>query len=239
MSIVKLFTLTVLPSAIATALYIGVGIYVQAVPSLLLFFIAAMFTMFPFELWVIASANKREHGKYGLQAAFANHEPMEWWKILLWGLVLFGFAGIVSATIAPLENRLTSGLSQKLYSVLPAYFDWNDFGQMKQYPRGILVFTCVFYILMNALIYPIIEELYFRGYLTNRLERYGILAPVIVAIAFSLYHWWLPFSNIFRICAFAPAAVIGYRKKNIYIPMVFHCLCNLFSSVSFIVSLMG
>ncbi len=102
MSIVKLFALTVLPSAISTALYIGVGMYVRAVPSLVLFLIAVMPTLFPFVLWVMASANKREHGKYGLQVAFSNHEPMEWWKVLLWGLVLFGFAGIMSATVAPL-----------------------------------------------------------------------------------------------------------------------------------------
>ena len=239
MSIVKLLIMTVIPSGIATALYIGAGMHIQNIPSLDLFFIIAILTLFPFEVWVVLSANKKKFGKYGLQIAFWDYEKMEWWKIFFYGFVLFGFAGIMSATVAPLENWLLKDLSDKLYSLLPAYFDWNNFELMKKYPKGILIFTSVFYIVMNVLICPVIEEIYFRGYLTDKLKRYGMLAPIIVAVVFSFYHWWLPFNNIFRICIFGVVAVIAYKKKNIFISIVFHCLCNLFSSISFIIALLN
>lgn len=238
-SILTLIIMTIIPSAISTALYIGAGMRIQNIPVLDLFFIIAMLTLFPFEVWVVLYANKKEFGKYGLHIAFSNYEKMEWWKIFFYGFVLFGFAGIMSATVAPLENWLLKDLSDKLYSLLPAYFDWNNFELMKKFPKGILIFTSIFYIVMNVLVYPVIEEIYFRGYLTNKLKRYGIFAPVIVAVVFSFYHWWLPFNNIFRICIFGVAAVIAYKKKNIFISIVFHCLCNLFSSISFIIALIN
>ena len=239
MSVLKLLALTILPSAVATALYIIAGIFFQGIPALDLFLVIVMFTLFPFEIIIVLSANRKEYGTYALQTAFSNNEQMEWWKIFLYGFVLFGFAGIMTVTVQPLENWFMWGLSDKLYALLPPYFNWNNMELIKLYPKGILIFTGVFYIVLNGLIYPIIEEIYFRGYLTDRLKRYGMLAPIIVTVAFSLYHWWLPFNNIFRICAFGVAAIVTYKKKNIYISMVFHCLCNLFSSVSFVIALMN
>ncbi|NLT40253.1 MAG: CPBP family intramembrane metalloprotease, partial [Clostridiales bacterium] len=61
-------------------------------------------------------------------------------------------------------------------------------------------------------------------------------APLIVTVLFSLYHLWLPLENIFRIFAFFPAAFVAMKKKNIYITIAFHCLCNLFSTAGFIIS---
>lgn len=72
--------------------------------------------------------------------------------------------------------------------------------------------------------------------LSNNLQKQGLFVPVIVSVLFSLYHLWLPFNNVFRITVFTVAYVITYKKKDIGIAIVFHCLCNLFTSVSFIVS---
>lgn len=239
MTIPKLFALTVAPSAVFTALYIAVGYFVQDVPPIALFCILAIATLFPFEIGVILSANKKDYGKRGIKTAFSECENVEWWKILLYAFFLFGVAGLASETIAPLENTMMSGISGSLKSILPAYFDWENFEVMKQYPKGILVFTSIIYLIFNVLVFPAIEEIYFRGYLTNELKRYGIAAPILVTIAFSFYHWWLPFNNIFRICIFTLASIVTYKKKSIYISMIFHSLCNLFSTIGFILTLLS
>lgn len=239
MTILKLFTMTVLPSAILIALYIIIGMLWQGIPSLVLFMILSLMILFVFEIGVLLSANKKEYGNYGVKIAFSNLEHLPWWKIFIYAFVLFGFAGLMSITIGPLEDMIMSGVSDKLYALLPAYFDWTNIELMKQYSKGMLILTSILYITCNVFIFPIIEEIYFRGYLTNALKSHGILAPILVTIAFSLYHWWLPFNNIFRICAFIIVAIIAYKKKNIYISIVFHCLCNLLSSISFVVILLG
>ena len=86
---------------------------------------------------------------------------------------------------------------------------------------------------LYLLIAPITEELFFRGYLTFHYEKQNIGTPILIAVLVSLYHLWLPFNNVFRIVIFVPLAVAVYQKKNIYISILFHCLCNLFAVISF------
>ena len=59
-----------------------------------------------------------------------------------------------------------------------------------------------------------------------------------LAILYSLYHFWLPFNIVFRILVFAPVAYVAYKKKNIYISMLFHCMCNLISVMGFVLEVL-
>ncbi len=192
--------------------------------------------MFLFQIIVILKESKKTFGSYSLKSAFDNHEKMPLVKIFIYAVVLFGFAGIMSVTITPLENELFSHLRENFNQITPEYFNWNNLENIKQYSSSVVAVTCVVYFLFNVFICPIVEELFFRGYLTSKISRLGFYAPLIITILFSLYHFWLPFDNIFRMFAFFPAAFIAWKKKNIYIAIVFHCLCNLFSTVSFIIA---
>ena len=163
-------------------------------------------------------------------------KKMSWWKIFIYGLLLFGFAGLMSATIAPLEIMLTAPLADKLAYIMPAYFDWNNMEYLMQYSKNILLITFIVYFALNVIIGPIIEELFFRGYLTSKISRFGKWSPFIITVLFSLYHFWLPFNNLFRIAIFLPAAYFAWKEKNIYISIVFHCLCSLLATISFVVA---
>lgn len=236
MSILKVVAFIFIPTAILTALYIFIGYMQTVVPSLLLFSLLAIIVLFPFEVGMVMKASKKEHGKYSLKSAFNHYNKMSPLKIFIYGFFLSGFAGVVSITIAPLENSLFAPLSDKIAQTMPQYFNWNNIEYLKQYSKEILLVTCIVYFICNVIIGPIIEELFFRGYLTSKMSRFGNFSPLIITVLFSLYHFWLPFNNLFRICAFFPAAWMAWKKKNIYIIIVFHCLCNLLSTVSFIIS---
>lgn len=236
MSLQKILCMIFIPSSILTIVYIIIGGLEHTIPSLLLFYICATLILFPIEIGVVLNASKKEYGSYSLKSAFTNYNKMSWWKIFIYGSFLFAFAGIMSVTVAPLENSLFAPISNKLTQSMPACFDWNNIEYFKQYSKDILLLTCVGYFILNVIVGPIVEELFFRGYLTSKISRYGNFAPFIITILFSLYHFWLPFNNLFRISVFLPAALIAWRKKNIYISIVFHCLCNLFATVSFIIS---
>jgi membrane protease YdiL (CAAX protease family) len=236
LSLQKIMYMIFIPSLILTIVYIIEGGLKYTIPSLLLFYICAILILFPFEIGIVLNASKKEFGSYSLKSAFANYNKMSWWKIFIYGAFLFAFAGIMSVTVAPLENNLFAPISNKLTQSMPVYFDWNNIEYFKQYPKDILLLTCVAYFIFNVIVGPIIEELFFRGYLTSKISRYGNFAPLIITILFSIYHFWLPFNNLFRISIFFPAALIAWRKKNIYISIVFHCLCNLLATVSFIIS---
>ena len=179
---------------------------------------------------------KKEYGSYSLKGAFTNYAKMNCWKIFLYGSLLFAFSGIMFVTLAPLENTLLAPIANKFTQSIPEYFNWNNIKYYNQFPKDILLLAFVSYLILNSFVGPIVEELFFRGYLTSKLSRYGNFAPLIITVLFSLYHFWLPFNNLFRISVFLPAAWIAWRKKNIFISIVFHCLCNLFSSVLLIIS---
>ena len=223
-----------IPSSILTIVYITIGSLKQTIPSLLLFYIWATLILFPIEIGVVLNASKKEYGRYSLKSAFTNYNKMSWWEIFLYAALLFAFAGIMTITVASLENKLFAPISNKLTQSLPAYFDWKNIDYFKQYSKDTLLFTCVSYFILNVIVGPIVEELFFRGYLTSKIRRYGNLAPLIITILFSFYHFWIPLNNLFRISTFFPAALIAWRMTNIYISIVFHCLCNLLSTIVFI-----
>ena len=237
MGLPRLLALIFIPTALATAAYVLAGLVQQAIPSLLLFFLVATLILFPIELGVVLRASKRYFGSYSLRSAFANHKHMPWWKVLAYAVVLFGYAGLMSAAIGPLERMVAAPLADKLYSNIPAYFNWDNLEYLRNYPKGVLLITCIAFLAFNVVVGPVVEELFFRGYLTSRIGRFGKWSPVIVTVLFSLYHLWLPFNNLFRTLVFLPAAYVAWRQKNIYIAIVFHCLCNLISTIGFIVAL--
>lgn len=233
-SLPRLLCYIFIPTSLLTAVYIFIGFLQNKIPSLLLFFLLAAFILFPIELGIVLYSSKKEYGSYSLKSSFLLHNRMSWWKILLYGFFLFAFAGIMSVTIAPLENLLFTPVSNRLAPLIPVYFDWTNIEYLKQYPNDILILTCIGYFILNVIVGPVIEELFFRGYLTSKIRRFGAFAPLIITMLFSLYHLWLPFNNLFRIFVFLPASFIAWKKKNIYISLTFHCMCNLFSTISFI-----
>lgn len=156
------------------------------------------------------------------------------WQIILIGVLTWGFAGLMSVTVLPFENYITSSVNNRLLELLPDYFNWSNISYLSRYSSQTLFVTGIILFIFNGFIGPVIEELFFRGYLTRKISRYKNLSPVIITILFSLYHFWLPFNNIFRILAFLPAFYITWRKRNIYIAIICHCLSNVFSSVTII-----
>jgi membrane protease YdiL (CAAX protease family) len=235
-SLPRLLVLIFLPAALTTMVYIIIGLLTQAVPSFLLFFLCALFILFPIETGVILNASKREYGRPSLKSAFSDHRKMGPLKVFLYGFALFAFSGIVFVAISPIEDCLFAPLSSRLARITPEYFKWDNVEYLKQYSKGTILSTCAVCFALNVIVGPVTEELFFRGYLTSGLSRFGDNAPLIVTVLFSLYHLWLPLENIFRIFTFFPAAFVAMKKKNIYISIAFHCLCNLFSIAGFIIS---
>lgn len=217
-----------------TAMYLIAGILLPQIPTLMIFCVLGVLFLVPVEWFLILRQSRKDYGRFSLEAALIGQEKQPIIKTLFIALVLFGAAGIFSITIQPLESSLLFTLREKLLSFLPIGFDWSNIEHLKSFPQGIIIATCIVYFVFNVFVGPITEEFFFRGYLTAYNSKYGNWTPVIITVIFSLYHFWLPFQNVFRICVFLPMAYISYRKKNLHICMFSHILCNLFSTISFI-----
>lgn len=223
----KVSLLAFIPSIISMLLYVFLGHTQNYIPSLLLFLICVGIIVFPFELYII---HKNKDNLW-------NKSKLKWWQLIIIVSILFGLTGLGIMIITPLEHNLFSNVIDKINGAMPTYFSW-DSSNLVNYSNIIIIITCVLYFLLNVIIYPIIEEFFFRGVLTNKLKKYGYLAPVFVTIVFSIYHFWLPFDNLFRIAVFMLPSILAYKYNDIRISIGFHCTCNLFATVSFILGVL-
>lgn len=230
--LLRIFT----PTLVLSLSYLLLGHFCN-IPHILLFCILGTFILVPMELGMIFSASKKEYGTVSLKSAFSDYVKLANWKVIIISFVFFGIAGLLSAFIAPVENQFFAGIRSSVLQSLPTGFDWTNYEWIKSFSKPILILTCIYYGIFNVFVGPITEELFFRGYLTSHYKTQNFSTPVLIAVLFSLYHFWLPFNNIFRILAFAPVAYVAYKKKNLYIAIFFHCLCNLFSVVSFVLAI--
>ncbi len=228
-----LFIRIFIPTFALSLAYLLFGHFCK-MPFILLFCILGTVILVPIELGIILSSSKKEYGTYSLKSAFTGQEKMPIWQVFIIAFVFFGIAGLISTFIAPIENQIFAETRATVLHNLPAGFDWTNYEYLKSFSRPMLLLTCVYYGIFNVLVGPITEELFFRGYLTSHYEKQSAFTPILIAILFSLYHFWLPFNNVFRILIFAPVAYVAYKKKNIYISIFFHCICNLLSAISFI-----
>ena len=226
-----------IPTSILGVIYVVLG-HICQIPQLLLFCFLFTMILVPIELGSILWASKKEYGTYSLRSAFDGQEKIAVWKVMMIAIAFCAIAGVLSAVIAPIENRMMAEARNTVLSHLPAGFDWTNYEYLKSFPKSIRILTCVYYGIFNVFVGPITEELYFRGYLTSHYEKQNSFTPIVIAVLFSLYHFWLPFDNVFRILAFAPVAYIAYKKKNLYISICFHCICNLFSVVGFVLEVL-
>ena len=86
---------------------------------------------------------------------------------------------------------------------------------------------------------PIVEELYFRGYLMSRISRFSTWASVITVALWALYHFWAPWSFLGYLLAFIPIAFVVLKTKNLYIAIIGHMLANLILVMSFVPLMLG
>ena len=93
-------------------------------------------------------------------------------------------------------------------------------------PGTVLLVVGIGLLLMNVLLGPLVEEIYFRGYLLPRLERFRAWAPVINISLFSLYHFWSPWDLLTRIVVLLPMGYAVWRTRDIRIGIAVHMGVN-------------
>jgi uncharacterized protein len=115
-------------------------------------------------------------------------------------------------------------LHERLFFWVP---DLND-GLDGSYSRTILTVTYALFLIFNVFLAPLVEELYFRGYLLPRMK--GRFAILLHSFLFAAIHVFTPWMLITRTLGLLPL-IFGTKKKNIYVGMIVHILSN---SVGFI-----
>jgi len=233
-SIARSVVLHLLPGALITAFYVAVAPPVRSLgfPSLMAFYLAIVFVLIPFELGYV-SYRARKHG-VPVRSVVLYREPLPRGQLVGLVVVTFIWASLIAMLLFP---PLDEFFVDKLFFWVPdSFFLSEDFAQ---YSAAALLITWVFGLLANGIAGPLVEELYFRGYLLPRIARFGPWAPVLNTVLFSLYHFFTPWANLGRIVALLPMVYATWWKRNIYIGMAVHVLWNVCAMLLLLASVLA
>ena len=97
--------------------------------------------------------------------------------------------------------------------------------------RSTLLVMLIAQLVVDGLVVPIVEELYFRGHLMPRVNYLGWAAPLFSTFLFAVQHFWQPYNYLLIFLIVLPQAYIVWWKRNIYIGMLVHCTGNTLGAV--------
>ena len=145
-------------------------------------------------------------------------------RLILYALGLVIFAFLIWGATAPINKIITDNL----LTWLPHWYTLQDFSG---YDREKIKITLILNLLLNGILAPYIEELYFRGYLLPRMQVWGKSALVINTILFSLYHFWQPYIYLTLILALLPMVYLVWKTRDLRLAILTHCLLNLIGAI--------
>ncbi|HOJ78175.1 MAG TPA: CPBP family intramembrane metalloprotease [Bacillota bacterium] len=186
-------------------------------PFMVSIHLAIAFGLIPTEL-LILFVMARQNGRKIKEMIFYTNK-ISVFNTLLWVIPLFTILGIAFSTVPEIEKPLWT-----MFDWVPDWFRINV-DIIKQQPSLVWP-TVALALTLNGLLGPIVEEIYFRGFLLPRMNKLGKLAPLINVVLFSLYHFFTPWENITRILGTLPYVYTVWHKQNLQIGIIVHCLGN-------------
>lgn len=230
-------TLHLLPGALTTLFFVIAGPIVerQGAPAFMAVFLAIGLIMVPLELgWLLFEARRR-NGSFSLNGVVLYREPMSWRKYLAFivpGTLWIWFVYIV---LAPPIDQFFIG---RLFSWVPTWLITGWSYAPTDYGKTILVLTAVLGLVLNGIIAPIVEEMYFRGYLLPRLSYLGLWGPLLGGLLFSLYHFFTPWENPIRLLVVLPLVYLVTSTRSIYWGMIVHVANNTLAMTLLLVTML-
>jgi membrane protease YdiL (CAAX protease family) len=147
-------------------------------------------------------------------------------ELALWTVPLVAWWILVLVvSVAALDERI----AESVFSWYPesirelATFEEDD----ETYATWVVLVFLLVALALNGVLGPVVEELYFRGHLLPRLERFGRGAPVLNTLLFSVYHFWTPWQNPGRIVALLPWIYVVWRKRSLALSIAVHMFVNI------------
>ncbi len=224
-------TLHLLPGLLVLGFYVMIAPFFTGwgFPASFAVLLGFVFVGIPFQLGFLYYQGFKINDKLSLKGVLHYREKIPLWQFVLIVLVLFAYA----VAVAILTTPLGAYLKATVLSFLPAWFLYSSAAEIAGTELLIVLGVRV---LVNGIANPIVEEMYFRGYLLPRISRLHVWAPLINAMLFSIAHYWQPANIPQLFLIMIPWCYVVWWKRNIYISIAVHCMANLFGAILAFVS---
>lgn len=200
-------------------------------PSMMSIWLVCLLVLVPLELGILYWHGKKRNGKFSLEGIVLNREKTPAWQFALWTFVALAAAVLCFILFASLDATL-----QKLFAWLPGWFFFNN-EDLGVYSKTIQFINWLGIFLVTGFAAPLVEELYFRGFLLPRMSWLKNWAPLLAAFLFALYHFWSPWQLVSRFLAVVPLVYIVYKKRNLRIGLATHWLLNSIGSLELLLAI--
>ncbi|MFF0453297.1 CPBP family intramembrane glutamic endopeptidase [Nocardia africana] len=145
--------------------------------------------------------------------------PLPGGKLVAMIIPLIVWMTLISFALAPANTYVKT-----FFTWLP-YAGTSDSGNnsyLDGYSHSIMLTTMLICLPLTGITLPLIEELYFRGFLLPRIAHLGRWAPVVNTVLFSLYHFWSPWAFLSRVVFTFPGYWSVWRHKDIRLSIGMH-----------------
>jgi membrane protease YdiL (CAAX protease family) len=185
--------------------------------------------------WLLREAHRRT-GSWAVTAITAvmplRPGPFTGRKVLL-------VVGLVAWASAVSVLGIGGSIKDSFFSWMPGWAIDPFSAGVEQSGSTVKVVTAVGYVVFLVILGPLVEELYFRGYLLPRIGRFGAWAALINVSLFALYHLWKPWDTINLIIILAPMVYAVWRLKDVRIGIAVHITLNTLALLNVLPRLLG
>lgn len=222
-SIGKSIALHLLPGVFILALFLAAVPFVMRAgyPPMFAMVVIGITFGLGFQVWHLYHEGKKRNGKWSLEGIVLYREPMPVWQYFALVPLFIVAAFLIDGLTGPIKAAFLDMLPW-----IPEWFELRDVNVLASYPRPVLVTTFMLHLLLNGIAAPIIEELYFRGYLMPRLSRFGRWTPVVESALFTSYYFWQPYYWITQFFFILPLVFAVHWKRNIKLGIIVHMMLN-------------
>ena len=178
----------------------------------------------PIELGVMLFWSSRFTGRRALMEAVFYRRQGTAAEYIMLPLLLFIYWGVLSIPMSPIYQYVETHLAIFLPSWTTQEALIRGLIGVSQTQRSITLGLAV---ILSGFVAPVVEELYFRGFLLPRMEHWGWVAPVVNSLLFGIYHFYFPGNVPGIFLTFLPISYVVMLTKNWRIGAVVHSLINL------------
>ena len=214
------------PGVLIVAVYFLVAplIHNLGIPPFLGWIVAMCIALVPTELGLILWLGKQRNGKFSMEGiVHFLDKPTSNKKNVLFIIPLIIWFLTISVALLPLDKL-----------IYKAFFEWVPFegagGNLDSvligYSHKAKIISLAVCIPLSGLLLPVVEELYFRGFLMPRIPISGLRKPILSSIFFSIYHFWTPWGVISRVVYLLPTFIFVWIKKDLRISIYVHAGTN-------------
>ncbi len=214
------------PGILITLFYIVLSplLINKGLPGLAILLIAEIVILAPTGLSHLLVKGRKINGKISFKNVIGYTQKLSLKQYLKWSSIGFGLCLLVYMPLYPLGIFIR----ENVFAWLPPWYFNPNYGTEN---LNLLAKVFLFGILVDGFVGPIVEELFFRGYLLPRMAYLKKWAPILNGALFGLYHFWQPHNYLSIIGVGIVLSWVTWKTKNVYVGIIVHCTLNIIGAI--------